>query len=209
MSDGLATPPEIRNPTSEILFSFRNEPCSGRQNPVCSRHSGFCRQRERAVDRARWPLAGCDGTGRSGPDRSLRFPDRARRRDGTVYLGKPAGYGVPLDKVEYSASTIHWVLGSSLIFDGTVSPQAIAGTFQEGPGRGTFSLKRARLDPAPYRREAVTFPGGPGVFFGTLFCVAGAGGHPGIVFLHGGGPATRWGKSFFFAYRVAPMWVAG
>jgi hypothetical protein len=28
----------------------------------------------------------------------------------------------PLDKVDYSGSIIHWVLGGSLIFDGTVSP---------------------------------------------------------------------------------------
>jgi hypothetical protein len=38
----------------------------------------------------------------------------------------------PLDKVEYSGATIHWVLGGSLIFDGTVAPQGIDGTFQEG-----------------------------------------------------------------------------
>src|SRR5205823_3646760 len=58
----------------------------------------------------------------------------------------------PLDEVDYSGSTIHWVLGGSLIFDGNVSPQAIAGTFHEGPGRGTFSLKPVALDPMPYGR---------------------------------------------------------
>jgi len=55
----------------------------------------------------------------------------------------------PLDRVDYSGSTIHWVLGGSLIFDGTVSRQAIAGTFQEGSGRGTFSLKPVSLNPSP------------------------------------------------------------
>lgn len=53
----------------------------------------------------------------------------------------------PLDSVAYSGSTIHWVLGGSLIFDGTVSQQTITGTFKEGPGRGTFSLKPVDLNP--------------------------------------------------------------
>lgn len=114
----------------------------------------------------------------------------------------------PLDRVDYSGSTIHWVLGGSLIFDGTVSPQAIAGTFQEGPGRGTFSLKPVRLDPAPYGREEVTFRVGSAVLSGTLLRPRSAGVHPGIVFLHGSGPETRWGTSFFFADRFARSGVA-
>src|SRR5215472_11743424 len=63
----------------------------------------------------------------------------------------------PLDRVDYSGTTIHWVLGGSLIFDGTVSRQAMAGTFKEGTGRGTFSLKPVDLTPPPYKREDVTF----------------------------------------------------
>lgn len=114
----------------------------------------------------------------------------------------------PLDKVEYSGSTVHWVLGGSLIFDGTVSPQAIAGTFREGPERGTFSLKPVRLDPPPYRRDEVAFRVGSVVLSGTLLLPHGAGAHPGIVFLHGSGPETRWGTSFFFADRFARSGVA-
>jgi hypothetical protein len=63
----------------------------------------------------------------------------------------------PLDRVDYTGSKIHWVLGDSLIFDGTVSPQAITGTFQEGSGRGTFSLKPISSNPPPYKREDITF----------------------------------------------------
>src|SRR5215472_6712567 len=114
----------------------------------------------------------------------------------------------PLDRVEYSGSTIHWVLGGSLIFDGTVSPQAIAGTFQEGPGRGRFSLKPVTLNPPPYKREDVTFRVGDVVLCGTLLRPNSAGVHPGIVFLHGSGPETRWGTSFFFADRFARGGVA-
>src|SRR5437899_5029146 len=88
----------------------------------------------------------------------------------------------PLDRVDYSGSTIHWVLGGSLIFDGTVSRQAIAGTFQEGPGRGTFSLKPVSLNPSLYKREDVTFRVGDVVLSGTLLRPNSAGVHPGIVF---------------------------
>jgi len=109
----------------------------------------------------------------------------------------------PLDKVDYSGSTIHWVLGGSLIFDGTVSRDAIAGTFQEGSGHGNFSLKRVTLAPPPYRREDVTFPVGDAVLSGTLLRPNSAGGHPGIVFLHGSGPETRWGTPLYFADRFA------
>jgi pimeloyl-ACP methyl ester carboxylesterase len=114
----------------------------------------------------------------------------------------------PLDKVEFSGSTIHWVLGGSLIFDGTVSPQEIAGTFQDGPGRGTFSLKPVILNPPPYKREDVTFRVGDVVLSGTLLRPNSAGLHPGIVFLHGSGPEIRWGTPFFFADRFARSGVA-
>jgi hypothetical protein len=84
----------------------------------------------------------------------------------------------PLDRVDYSASTIHLVLGGSLIFDGTVSPQAIAGTLKEGPGRGTFSLKPVSLNPLPYKREDVTFRVGDVTLAGTLLRPISAGVHP-------------------------------
>jgi pimeloyl-ACP methyl ester carboxylesterase len=114
----------------------------------------------------------------------------------------------PLDKVEFSGSTVHWVLGGSLIFDGRVSAQGIDGTFQEGSAHGTFSLKRVPLEPAPYRREEITFRVGNAVLSGTLLRPQGAGQHPGIVFLHGSGPETRWGTSLFFADRFARSGLA-
>ena len=114
----------------------------------------------------------------------------------------------PLDSVDYSGSTIHWVLGGSLIFDGTVSRQAIAGSFKEGQGRGTFSLEPASLNPPPYKREDVTFRVGDVILAGTLLRPNSAGVHPGIVFLHGSGPEIRWGTPFFFADRFARSGVA-
>jgi pimeloyl-ACP methyl ester carboxylesterase len=114
----------------------------------------------------------------------------------------------PLDKVDFSESTAHWVLAGSLIFDGTVSQNAIAGTFKEGSGSGTFSLKRVILDPPPYRREDITFRVGDVVLSGTLLLPKSARLHPGIVFLHGSGTETRWGTPFFFADRFARKGVA-
>jgi pimeloyl-ACP methyl ester carboxylesterase len=114
----------------------------------------------------------------------------------------------PLDRVDYSGSTIHWVLGGSLIFDGTVSRQAIVGSFKEGPGHGTFSLKPVSLSAPPYKREDVTFRVGDVVLSGTLLRPNSAGVHPGIVFLHGSGPETRWGTPFFFADRFARSGIA-
>jgi len=114
----------------------------------------------------------------------------------------------PLDKVDFNGSTIHWVLGGSIIFDGAVSRDAIDGTFKEGSGSGTFSLRRVALGSPPYRREDITFRVGDVVLSGTLLRPKGTGLHPGIVFLHGSGTETRWGTPFFFADRFARNGVA-
>jgi pimeloyl-ACP methyl ester carboxylesterase len=114
----------------------------------------------------------------------------------------------PLDRVDYTGSKIHWVLGGSIIFDGTVSPQEISGTVQDGTGHGTFSLKPVTLKSPPYKREDITFRVGDVVLAGTLLRPNGAGLHPGIVFLHGSGTESRWGTSFFYADHFARNGIA-
>ncbi len=114
----------------------------------------------------------------------------------------------PLDKVVYSPPLLHWKLGDSLIFEGVVSPQAITGTFLDGKEKGTFSLKPVRLVPPPYHREDVTFRNGSVVLSGTLLRPRTAGLHPGIVFLHGSGPQSRWGTPLFLADRFATAGIA-
>ena len=124
----------------------------------------------------------------------------------------------PLDTVAYTASKdtaqkdaaskVHWVLGGSIVFDGTVSADSISGTFTEGDGHGTFTLRRATPEPLPYRREDVTFRNGAITLAGTLLRPRGVALHPGIVFLHGSGPETRWGTSLFFADQFARSGVA-
>jgi pimeloyl-ACP methyl ester carboxylesterase len=114
----------------------------------------------------------------------------------------------PLDDVSYLEPKLHWKLGDSLIFDGVVSPESISGTFEDGQARGTFSLKPVKLDAPPYSREDITFRNGGVILSGTLLRPKSAGLHPGIVFLHGSGPESRWGTSFFLADRFARQGVA-
>src|ERR1700749_2584665 len=150
------------------------------------------------------------GMEREGASMIVRFDFRTGSRgpSGSFTSESQRAIEYPLDKVEYSGSAIHWALGDSLIFDGNLSSESITGTFQDGPGRGTFSLKRVAIAPPPYRRQDVTFRNGDVLLAGTLLLPRGAGLHPGIVFVHGSGPETRWGTSLFFADRFARAGVA-
>jgi len=114
----------------------------------------------------------------------------------------------PLDKVGYSSAGLHWELGGALLFDGVLASDTITGTFREGQARGTLALKRIALPSPPYRREDVTFRSGEVVLAGTLLRPRGAGPHPGIVFLHGSGPESRWGTSLFLADQFARHGIA-
>ena len=114
----------------------------------------------------------------------------------------------PLDEVMWATPALHWKLGDSLVFDGVVSPRAITGTFLDGKEKGTFSLHPVKLDPPPYRREEVTFRNGDVMLAGTLLRPRTPGLHPGIVFLHGSGPESRWGTNLFLADRFARAGIA-
>ena len=91
----------------------------------------------------------------------------------------------------------------------TVTPeQGIDGAELTGGPKTKILHYGVSLNPPPYKREDVTFRVGDVVLSGTLLCPNTAGVHPGIVFLHGSGPETRWGTSFFFADRFARSGVA-
>jgi pimeloyl-ACP methyl ester carboxylesterase len=147
---------------------------------------------------------------REGPAMTVRFDFQTGPQGiaGRFTSESQRAIEYPLDRVDYSWSKIHWVLGGSLTFDGTVSPKSIDGTFQDGPAHGRFSLKPVTLKPPPYKREDVTFRVGDVVLAGTLLRPNGSGLHPGIVFLHGSGPETRWGTNFFYADHFARMGMA-
>ena len=116
----------------------------------------------------------------------------------------------PLDQVAFSSPNIHWQQGDSapLVFDGVVSEQRIAGSFRDGKESGTFSLRPIGVEPPPYRRDEITFRNGDVVLSGTLLRPSTSGLHPGIVFLHGSGPESRWGTSCFLADRFARAGIA-
>jgi uncharacterized protein len=114
----------------------------------------------------------------------------------------------PLDSVTYTPPKLQWKLGDSLVFDGVVSADSIAGKFQEGGARGVFTLKPVQLAAPPYRRENITFHNGSVVLAGTMLRPNSPGPHPGIVFVHGSGPESRWGTSLFLADRFARSGVA-
>jgi pimeloyl-ACP methyl ester carboxylesterase len=147
---------------------------------------------------------------REGASLSVRFDFRTGPGgpSGSFTSESQRAIEYPLDRVEYSGPAMHWILGDSLIFDGKVSPQSITGTFRDGPGRGTFSLKRVALDSPPYVRKDVTFRHEDVVLAGTLLLPRSGGLHPGVVFVHGSGPETRWGTSLFFADRFARAGIA-
>src|ERR1700743_2719633 len=94
---------------------------------------------------------------REGASMIVRFDFRtgAGSPSGSFTSESQRAIEYPLDKVEYPRPAIHCALGESLVFHGKVSSEAITGTFQDGPGRGTFSLKRVALAPPPYRRQDV------------------------------------------------------
>ena len=147
---------------------------------------------------------------REGASLPIRFDFRT---NGGVVTGRftsetQSAMEYPIAKVDYSPPALHWRLGSSLVFDGVVSPQAISGTFLDGKAKGTFSLEPVRIVQPPYRREELTFRNGSVALSGTLLLPRSAGLHPGIVFLHGSGAESRWGTPFFLADRFARAGIA-
>jgi uncharacterized protein len=114
----------------------------------------------------------------------------------------------PVTDVVWSPPSLRWKLGDSLVFDGTVSPQGITGSFLDGKETGTFSLRPAKLAAPPYRREDITFRSGEAVLSGTLLVPRTPGLHPGVVFVHGSGAESRWGTSLFLADRFARAGIA-
>jgi uncharacterized protein len=136
------------------------------------------------------------------------FQTRAEVVSGQFTSESQRALEYPLDPIVYTSPNVHWELGGSMIFDGVVSLQAITGTFKEGQGRGTFTLKPMKSESPPYRREEINFRSGDVTLSGTLLRPRGAGQHAGIVFLHGSGPESRWGTSLFLADRFARQGVA-
>ena len=95
---------------------------------------------------------------------------------------------------------------STTRFEGTLQGDTIAGTFEEGGNRGTFSLRRSAHGPAT-RSEEVTFTSGVSTLRGTLVVPGTAPPWPAIVMTHGSGAEGRWANRYL-ASRFANAGIA-
>jgi uncharacterized protein len=111
--------------------------------------------------------------------------------------------GIPLRNISYTAAKVHFELvgdATTIIFDGKLILDTIAGQFREGDGRGTFSLRRVDAKPPTFKQEEVSFRNRDVTLSGTLLLPLTKGPHPAVVFLHGAGSEARYGARFLAEY---------
>jgi uncharacterized protein len=110
---------------------------------------------------------------------------------------------IPLRNVSYTAAKVHFELvgdATTIIFDGKLILDTIAGQFREGDARGTFSLRRVDAKPPTFKQEEVSFRNRDVTLSGTLLLPLTKGPHPAVVFLHGAGSEARYGARFLAEY---------
>jgi pimeloyl-ACP methyl ester carboxylesterase len=124
---------------------------------------------------------------------------------GTIDIPQQGATGLPLTNVRAEGAKVHFELqaGPALAaFDGEVKGDRIEGTFERGPAKGTFELKKgapaAPAAPLPYRQEEVKIENGGLVIAGTLTLPQSAGPHPAIVLITGSGAQNRDEEVFGF-----------
>lgn len=137
-------------------------------------------------------------------------------RDAAGYTGSFSSdqlrvVGIPFERVRFEAPRASWALAgdaTTMLFDGTIEGDTLAGRYDEGPAAGTFRLTRRKSPPQPVRGEDVSFANGAVSLSGTLVRPAGDGPFPCVVFLHGSGGESRW-ASRFLANAMARNGIAG
>src|SRR5438105_6614841 len=108
-----------------------------------------------------------------------------------------------LSNVTDTGPSVHFVLvgdATTIMFDGKLNAIAIAGEFQEGDARGTFSLRRVDAKPPTFKQEEVSFRNGDVTLSGTLLVPITEELHPAVVFLHGSGSEGRYAGRFLAEY---------
>ncbi|MBS0297720.1 MAG: prolyl oligopeptidase family serine peptidase [Proteobacteria bacterium] len=113
----------------------------------------------------------------------------------------------PLSGLTAEGAHIRFGMGDTAL-DGTLAGDTLSGAFKGDDGAGTFTLRRTRARPLPYREIAVSFRNGDVVLSGTLAMPTTPGRHPAVVFSHGSGPESRWGTSRYVADRFARAGIA-
>ena len=144
---------------------------------------------------------------REGAELTVSFDLSNQGREVTASFNSPTqrALGIPLRNVSYTARKVHFELvgdATTIIFDGELNADAMAGQFREGDAKGTFSTKRVAATPPTFRQEEVSFRNGDITLSGTLLLPLTKGPHPAVVFLHGAGAEGRYGGRFLAEYMT-------
>ena len=126
------------------------------------------------------------------------FVDLGPAMSATIDIPQQGAKGISLRNVRSDGTRVHFELpaGPGLaVFEGTAKGDVISGTFEQGPAKGTFELKRGSAlkpePPPPYRQEEVTIAAGAVTLAGTLTVPPTPGAHPAVVLITGSGPQNR------------------
>lgn len=136
---------------------------------------------------------------------------RGNATEGSFSAAQLRAVRIPLSAVQLEPARVRWELrgdSTTVVAQGRLSGDALAGTFTEGKGSGTFSLRRVAASRFAAREEEIAFAGAGGdALAGAIVWPTGDGPFPGVVFLHGSGPEGRW-ASRYLAYEFARSGIA-
>lgn len=139
---------------------------------------------------------------------SFDFTNAGGQPKGTFTSLTQKAMEFPLDTLTVEGDAVHFVLGGSIIFDGTLTDGRITGTFIDSGAKGDFTLRRAIPKPLPYEATDVTFHNGTVTLSGTLCIPHTPGQHAAVVLLQGSGSETRWGTNRYIADQFARSGIA-
>jgi pimeloyl-ACP methyl ester carboxylesterase len=142
---------------------------------------------------------------REGAELTVSFDFTNQAKELTASFNSPTqrATGIPLRNVSYTAPKVHFELvgdATTIIFDGELNADVIAGQFREGDAKGTFSTRRVAAKPPTFKQEEVSFRNGDVTLSGTLLLPLTEAPHPAVVFLHGAGSEGRYGGRFLAEY---------
>ncbi len=134
------------------------------------------------------------------------FTGEGRTLGATVDVPQQGASGLPLLNVRVEGTRAHFELPTGptvASFDGEVKADVMSGTFEQGPAKGTFEIRRTGAapppePPPPYKQEEVKIQAGAVSLAGTLTIPPAGGPHPVVVLITGSGPQNRDEELFGF-----------
>ncbi|HEY0670813.1 MAG TPA: alpha/beta fold hydrolase [Longimicrobiales bacterium] len=85
---------------------------------------------------------------------------------------------------------------TTMIFNGALHGDSLAGTFREGASTGSFAYTRIRETAPPFDERPITFSHGAVKLAGSLLLPRAGVSLPAVVFVHGSGAEGRWASRF-------------